>query len=211
MCRAWPLRSTAASTRSSSISDADDLREAAAIAKAQRAETAAPDEAAAAARDAPAGPVALERWTVSGVSDGGVADRVAVERLLRRSCRPTRGCSSVQVRRRSLWSAGETATGGFVPPRPFRVNAGPRTATPRRARKTTYLSEVVAGDTLVVASTDGSTREATVGRAKVEPRPCVQVDLQPGGSVFLQQAETVRRGRRGRSPSREHRSATSCL
>ena len=45
---------------------------------------------------------------------------------------------------------------------------------------------------LVVASTDGSTREATVGRAKVEPRPCVQVDLQPGGSVFLQQAETVR-------------------
>ena len=26
----------------------------------------------------------------------------------------------------------------------------------------------------------------------MEPRPCVQVDLQPGGSVFLQQAETVR-------------------
>ena len=58
--------------------------------------------------------------------------------------------------------------------------------------KTTYLSEVSAGDKLVVASTDGSTREATVGRAKVEPRPCVQVDLQQGGSIFLQQAETVR-------------------
>ena len=61
-------------------SDASDaVREAAAIAKAQRAETAEPDEDAAAARDAPAGPVSLEQWTVSGVSDGGVADRVAVD------------------------------------------------------------------------------------------------------------------------------------
>jgi 3-dehydroquinate synthase II len=63
------------------------------------------------------------------------------------------------------------------------------------AGKTTYLSEVVAGDKLLVATTSGATREATVGRAKVEPRPCVKVDAARGGasgSVFLQQAETVR-------------------
>ena len=173
------------------ISDADDLCEAALIAKAQRAETAAPDEDAAAARNAPAGPVALERWTVSGVSDGGVADRVAVDftTLLSNDEGLLVGSSAKAL----ALVLGETATGGFVPPRPFRVNAGPVHSYVLAADgKTTYLSEVSAGDTLVVASTDGSTREATVGRAKVEPRPCVQVDLQPGGSVFLQQAETVR-------------------
>ena len=173
------------------ISDADDLREAALIAKAQRAETAAPDEDAAAARNAPAGPGALERWTVSGVSDGGVADRVAVDftTLLSNDEGLLVGSSAKAL----ALVLGETATGGFVPPRPFRVNAGPVHSYVLAADgKTTYLSEVSAGDTLVVASTDGSTREATVGRAKVEPRPCVQVDLQPGGSVFLQQAETVR-------------------
>ena len=172
------------------ISDADDLREAALIAKAQRAETAAPDEDAAAARNAPAGPVSLEQWTVSGVSDGGVADRVAVDftTLLSNDEGRLVGSSAKAL----ALLLGETATGGFVPPRPFRVNAGPVHSYVLAADgKTTYLSEVT-GDTLVVASTDGSTREATVGRAKVEPRPCVQVDLQPGGSVFLQQAETVR-------------------
>ena len=173
-------------------SDASDaVREAAAIAKAQRAETAAPDAAAAAARDAPAGPVSLEQWTVSGVSDGGVADRVAVDftTLLSNDEGLLVGSSAKAL----ALVLGETATGGFVPPRPFRVNAGPvHSYVLAAGGKTTYLSEVVAGDKLVVASTDGSTREATVGRAKVEPRPCVQVDLQQGGSVFLQQAETVR-------------------
>ena len=173
------------------ISDADDLREAALIAKAQRAETAEPDEDAAAARDAPAGPVSLEQWTVSGVSDGGVADRVAIDFTTFLS--PDEGLLVGSSAMALALVLGETATGGFVPPRPFRVNAGPvHSYVLAAGGKTTYLSEVSAGDTLVVASTDGSTREATVGRAKVEPRPCVQVDLQPGGSVFLQQAETVR-------------------
>ena len=173
-------------------SDAPDaVREAAAIAKAQRAETAAPDEDAAAARDAPAGPVSLEQWTVSGVSDGGVADRVAVDFTTLLS--PDEGLLVGSSAKALALVLGETATGGFVPPRPFRVNAGPvHSYVLAAGGKTTYLSEVSAGDKLVVATTDGATREATVGRAKVEPRPCVQVDLQQGGSVFLQQAETVR-------------------
>ena len=173
-------------------SDASDaVREAAAIAKAQRAETAEPDEDAAAARDAPAGPVSLEQWTVSGVSDGGVADRVAIDFTTLLS--PDEGLLVGSSAKALTLVLGETATGGFVPPRPFRVNAGPvHSYVLAAGGKTTYLSEVVAGDKLVVASTDGATREATVGRAKVEPRPCVQVDLQQGGSVFLQQAETVR-------------------
>ena len=47
---------------------------------------------------------------------------------------------------------GETAVSGYVPPRPFRVNAGPvhqyvLMADPPGATK--YLSEVVAGDTVL--------------------------------------------------------------
>ena len=174
-------------------SDASDaVREAALIAKAQRAENADDGEdAAAAARNEPAGPVALERWTVSGVSDGGVADRVAVDFTTLLS--PDEGLLVGSSAKALALVLGETATGGFVPPRPFRVNAGPvHSYVLAAGGKTTYLSEVSAGDKLVVATTDGATREATVGRAKVEPRPCVQVDLQQGGSVFLQQAETVR-------------------
>ena len=175
-------------------SDADDLCEAATIAKAQRAETADADDDAAAARDAPAGPVALERWTVSGVSDGGVADRVAVDFTTLLS--PDEGLLVGSSAKALALVLGETATGGFVPPRPFRVNAGPvHSCVLAAGGKTTYLSEVVAGDKLLVATTSGATREATVGRAKVEPRPCVKVDAARGGasgSVFLQQAETVR-------------------
>ena len=114
---------------------------------------------------------------MSGVSDGGVADRVAVDftTLLSNDEGLLVGSSAKAL----ALVLGETATGGFVPPRPFRVNAGPvHSYVLAAGGKTTYLSEVSAGDTLVVASTDGSTREATVGRAKVEPRPCVQVDLQ---------------------------------
>lgn len=171
-------------------SDADDLCEAATIAKAQRVETADADDDAAAARDAPAGPVALERWTVSGVSDGGVADRVAVDFTTLLS--PDEGLLVGSSAKALALVLGETATGGFVPPRPFRVNAGPvHSCVLAAGGKTTYLSEVVAGDKLLVATTSG----ATLHRAKVEPRPCVKVDAARGGasgSVFLQQAETVR-------------------
>ncbi len=119
------------------------------------------------------------------------ADRVAVDFTTLLS--PDEGLLVGSSAKALALVLGETATGGFVPPRPFRVNAGPvHSYVLAAGGKTTYLSEVAAGDTLVVATTDGATREATVGRAKVEPRPCVQVDLQQGGSVFLQQAETVR-------------------
>ena len=151
------------------VLDADaspELCEAALIAKAQRAESAAGDDDAAAARDAPAGPATLEAWDVVAVSDGGCADRVAVDftTLLSHDEGLLVGSSAKAL----ALVLGETATGGFVPPRPFRVNAGPVHAYALAADLSTkYLSEVGAGDHLLIVGRDGSTREGVVGRAKV--------------------------------------------
>ena len=60
---------------------------------------------------------------------------------------------------------------------------------------TKYLSELVAGDEVLVVSPSGS-RVVAVGRLKIEPRPLLLVrygdDIGRSGQVFLQQAETVR-------------------
>ena len=93
---------------------------------------------------------------------------------------------------------GETVESGFVPPRPFRVNAGPVHSYVLMADGSArYLSEVRSGDRVLVVSTGGGARALTVGRCKQEPRPLLRVDFAPAGGgggaqVFLQQAETVR-------------------
>ena len=97
---------------------------------------------------------------------------------------------------------GETVASGFVPPRPFRVNAGPVHAYVLMADGSTkYLSECRAGDEVLIARSGGGGRAAVVGRCKVEPRPTLRVDFETspadpssGGdgeraSIFLQQAE----------------------
>ncbi len=110
---------------------------------------------------------------------------------------------------------GETAASGYVPPRPFRCNAGPVHAYIMLAdRSTKYLSELRAGDcVLAVRSCDGRARACTIGRLKVEPRPMLKVSFAPvaeqaeegreegraGGQLFLQQAETVRLAARATS------------
>eukprot|EP00899_Mesostigma_viride_P002308 jgi/Mesvir1/12078/Mv00358-RA.1 len=78
---------------------------------------------------------------------------------------------------------GETFASGYVPPRPFRVNAGPVHAYVLMAGEggTKYLSEVRAGDQVLVVQADGSARAATVGRCKVEPRPMLLVSFQAEG------------------------------
>ncbi|MBI5969001.1 MAG: 3-dehydroquinate synthase II [Deltaproteobacteria bacterium] len=84
----------------------------------------------------------------------------------------------------------------FVNTRPFRVNAGPVHAYIRMASgKTKYLSEVQAGDQVLVVNFEGQSYPAIVGRAKVERRPLALVEAEEGGqnfSIILQNAETIR-------------------
>ncbi len=138
--------------------------------------------------------VELEDFQVTSIEPGGVGDRVCVDliQMLELGEGVLVGSSS------SLLTLvhGETVESQFVPPRPFRVNAGPVHSYIMMADGATkYLSELVAGDDVLVVSTQGS-RAVTVGRLKIEPRPLLIVRfISEGGDegqVFLQQAETVR-------------------
>ena len=99
---------------------------------------------------------------------------------------------------------GETLVSGYVPPRPFRVNAGAVHSYVLGADGARpYLADLAAADRLEVVDSTGSRREATIGRLKRERRPLVMMRLRHGaveGQVFLQQAETVRLVREGGAP-----------
>ena len=90
----------------------------------------------------------------------------------------------------------ETVENPFVNTRPFRVNAGPVHAYVRMpGGKTKYLSEMKAGDEVLIVDFQGRTYPAVVGRAKVERRPLVLVEAEESNtsiSVILQNAETIR-------------------
>jgi len=90
----------------------------------------------------------------------------------------------------------ETEHNEYVASRPFRVNAGAVHAYIRLpGDRTTYLSEVSAGTEMLVVDSEGRTTVATAGRVKVEVRPMLLIEAKVGGklgSVFLQNAETIR-------------------
>jgi 3-dehydroquinate synthase II len=90
---------------------------------------------------------------------------------------------------------GEVHENPHVKPRPFRVNAGAVSnyvLTP--GDETRYLSEVSAGEKVMVASRSGI-REVVVGRVKIERRPLIMVEAElegRTGKLILQDAETIR-------------------
>jgi 3-dehydroquinate synthase II len=91
----------------------------------------------------------------------------------------------------------ETAESPYVASRPFRVNAGAVHAYVRSPDGgTKYLSELGSGDEVQVVDTAGNTREALVGRAKIERRPMFRVQAETEGGdrieTLLQNAETIK-------------------
>jgi len=141
------------------------------------------------------GKIGMGELTITSVEPGGTAERYCIdmtcllehgEGLLLGSC-----ASSF------LFVHGETVASEFVPTRPFRVNAGPPHAYVRMASgNTKYLSELHAGDEVLLTNTEGLLRSATIGRLKIETRPMILIkwvdENDKEGSMFLQQAETVR-------------------
>jgi len=91
---------------------------------------------------------------------------------------------------------GEVEESNYVEPRPFRVNAGPISLyvlTPEN--KTRYLSELRAGDEVVIVNREGNQRTTVVGRVKIERRPLTLVKAEIDGravSTIVQNAETIR-------------------
>ncbi len=89
----------------------------------------------------------------------------------------------------------ESEESPYVAARPFRVNAGAVHAYIRVGEKTRYLSELSAGDDVLIINSEGETRPAVVGRVKIERRPLMLVEAEVDGTkikTLLQNAETIK-------------------
>jgi 3-dehydroquinate synthase II len=84
----------------------------------------------------------------------------------------------------------------YVQSRPFRVNAGSLSMyTLASLQNTRYLSELKAGDEVLIVDRKGKVRPASVGRVKIELRPLILVEAEVEGKkikTILQNAETIR-------------------
>ncbi len=90
----------------------------------------------------------------------------------------------------------ESEEDGYVASRPFRVNAGAvHSYMEVPGGGTRYLSEISAGDPVLLCDKEGNTRVASVGRCKIEKRPLLMVAATDGKreyTVMLQNAETIK-------------------
>ncbi len=138
--------------------------------------------------------VTLEEGEILEVVPLGLGDRVCVDTcsLMGRGQGMLVGNSSAFL----FLVHAESVENPYVAPRPFRVNAGAVHAyvlVP--GGRTRYLSELEAGDEVLVVDRGGAGQRALVGRSKVERRPLLMVRARVGdieGSCILQNAETIR-------------------
>ncbi|WP_311171147.1 3-dehydroquinate synthase II [Halobellus ordinarius] len=136
----------------------------------------------------------LQWATVTAVERTGMADRVCVDtgNLMDHD----EGMLVGSMSRGLFFVHAETAESPYVASRPFRVNAGAVHAyvrTPDGGTK--YLSELKSGDEVQVVDSDGKTREAVVGRVKIEKRPMFRIEAEVDGDrveTLLQNAETIK-------------------
>ncbi|MFW6385034.1 MAG: 3-dehydroquinate synthase II [Halodesulfurarchaeum sp.] len=133
--------------------------------------------------------------TVGAVEPAGSGDRVCVDTgsLLE----DDEGMLVGSMSRGLFFVHAETADSPYVASRPFRVNAGAVHAYIRAPDgSTTYLSELQSGDEVQVVDTEGNTREAVVGRVKIERRPMFRVLAETDDGdrfeTLLQNAETIK-------------------
>jgi len=172
------------------VPEKEEVVEAAFIAKAQRLERIFEEQI-----PERSGVAELASVRVTAVQNAGVGDRVCIDltSLLVKGEGLMVGSSSSSM----VLVHGETIDSEFVPVRPFRVNAGAVHAyTLLSDGRTAYLSELEAGDSVMIFSRDGSTREASVGRLKIERRPMILLkwvdENNNEAQAVFQQAETVR-------------------
>ena len=136
----------------------------------------------------------FEYATVTEVEQTGSADRVCVDTGT--MMEDDEGMLVGSMSRGLFFVHAETAESPYVASRPFRVNAGAVHAYIRTpGGETKYLAELASGDEVQVVDTEGETREAIVGRSKIEQRPMFRVEAEVGDDrveTLLQNAETIK-------------------
>ena len=136
----------------------------------------------------------LKTATVTNVKPLGSGDRVCVDTT--DMMKPGEGMLVGSYSKSLFLVHSESLESEYVASRPFRVNAGPVQAYVMvPGNKTRYLSELVAGDEVLIVNKDGETRTAYVGRSKIERRPLILIEAEYEGNTIrtlLQNAETIR-------------------
>jgi len=140
----------------------------------------------------------LTTATVTAVEATGMADRVCIDTGSLMD--DAEGMLVGSLSRGLFFVHAETAESPYVESRPFRVNAGAVHAYVRNPEGgTNYLAELSSGDEVQVVDRDGGTREAIVGRVKIEKRPMfrIQAEVTTDDGVdrvetLIQNAETVK-------------------
>ncbi|MBQ3620757.1 MAG: 3-dehydroquinate synthase II [Methanosarcinaceae archaeon] len=157
---------------------------------------------------------------ITSVRPVGMGDRVCIDTCTMMS--PGEGMLIGSQSSCLFLIQSESEDSGYVAPRPFRVNAGAvHSYILVPGGKTKYLSELKAGDPVLIAGRSGKTDAAVIGRCKTERRPLILIEACPAGkddsidekndsiaerndhrkdagekqpsfSVILQNAETVR-------------------
>ena len=136
----------------------------------------------------------LKTATITNVKPLGSGDRVCVDTT--DMMKPGEGMLVGSYSKSLFLVHSESLESEYVASRPFRVNAGPVQAYVMvPGNKTRYLSELVAGDEVLIVNKDGETRTAYVGRSKIERRPLILIEAEYEGNTIrtlLQNAETIR-------------------
>ena len=136
----------------------------------------------------------LKIATITEVKPLGSGDRVCVDTT--DMMKPGEGMLIGSYSKSMFLVHSESLESEYVASRPFRVNAGPVQAYVMvPGNKTRYLSELVAGDEVLIVNTEGETRTAYVGRSKIERRPLILIEAEYEGKTIrtlLQNAETIR-------------------
>jgi len=138
--------------------------------------------------------ISLQTAEIVEVKPVGMGDRVCVDT-----------CSSMGLGQGMLVGNSSSAlflihsesiSNPYVSPRPFRVNAGPvHSYTRIPGGKTRYLSELSAGDPVLIVDFKGNTSTGIVGRLKIEKRPLMLIKAVFDGqeiATIVQNAETIR-------------------
>jgi len=138
--------------------------------------------------------ILLEEAEIVNISPIGMGDRVCVD-----TCTSMTMGQGILVGNSSsalFLVHSESIANPYVSPRPFRVNAGPVHAYTRvPGGKTKYLSELSAGDPVLIVDFKGQASTGIVGRLKIEKRPLMLIKAAVGDYQFtgiVQNAETIR-------------------
>jgi len=138
--------------------------------------------------------ISLETAEIQEVTPIGMGDRVCVDTCT--SMVKGQGMLVGNSSSAMFLIHAETVSNPYVAPRPFRINAGPVHAYTRvPGGKTRYLSELSAGDKVLIIDFKGNAAIGAVGRLKIEKRPLMLVRATVKDkevTSILQNAETIR-------------------